>query len=180
MAKFRYRFKKAEETGFVGAYPNFYEGRQGNNQTGATIFLNKDKAIWADIPISYLGNPALKDFGARMRSTQEYATRAGFVGGFPNFFHEDYGKGIVCGTILLGNNAAEWRDVPLIELGNPSLDDIGARMRSAHDYAVRNGYVSGFPNFFHARYGVLTYCGIILIKQGAGIWKEVITLEGPR
>jgi hypothetical protein len=64
------------------------------------------------VPLAELGNN-LNDIGARFRGTHDYATRNGFVGGFPNMFHADYGNGIVCGTILLKQNVAEWHDVLL-------------------------------------------------------------------
>jgi hypothetical protein len=41
----------------------------------------------------------------------DYARRNGFVGGYPNFYHADYGRGVVCGTILLKESGAQWRDV---------------------------------------------------------------------
>lgn len=165
---------------FVGAYPNFHEIRQGNNIVGGTIFLKYGAADWMDVPLSELGKPGIEDFAARMRATTNYAVQNGYVGGFPNGFHADYGKGIVCGTILIRPGSADWRDVPLAELGNPSLDDIGARMRSANDYAAKNGYLGGFPTFHHADYGKGIVCGIILIKRDAGEWRDVVIVEGPR
>ncbi len=164
----------------VGAYPNFHEVRQGNNIVGGTIFLKYGAADWMDIPLAELGYPLINDFAARMRATTNYAVQNGYIGGYPNGFHANYGKGIVCGTILIKPGSADWRDVPLSELGNPALDDIGARMRSANDYASRNGYLSGFPTFHHANYGKGIVCGIILIKRDAGEWRDVIIVEGPR
>lgn len=164
----------------VGAYPNFHEVRKDNNLIGGTIFLNYSAADWMDVPLSDLGNAPLEDFAARMRATTNYAVQHGYIGGFPNGFNTDYGKGMVCGTILIKPGSADWRDVPLAELGNPALDDIGARMRSANDYAARNGYLSGFPTFHHADYGKGIVCGLILIKRDAGEWRDVIIVEGPR
>lgn len=170
----------ATKENVVGAYPNFHEVRQGNNIVGGTIFLKNGTADWMDIPIAELGYPLIDDFAARMRGTTNYAVQNGYVGGYPNGFSANYGKGVVCGTILIKPGSADWRDVPLSELGNPALDDIGARMRSANDYAARNGYLSGFPTFHHANYGKGIVCGIILIKRDAGEWRDVIIVEGPR
>lgn len=180
MAAFRHKANIAAKEGFAGAYPNLHEIRQGNNTVGGTIFIKATVAQWQDVYLSDLGNPPIDDFAARMRATQNYAVQNGYVGGFPTYHHIDYGKGIVCGTVLLGSAAADWRDVPLSELGNPALDDIGARMRSANDYAARNGYLSGFPTFHHIDYGKGIVCGIILIKRSAGEWRDVIIIEGPR
>jgi hypothetical protein len=164
----------------VGAYPNFHEVRQGNNIIGGTVYLNYNWADWKDVPLTELGNVSLDDFAARMRATTNYAVANGYVGGFPNGYNADYGAGMVCGTILLRQGSADFRDVPLSELGNPALDDIGARMRSANDYAARNGYLSGFPTFHHADYGKGIVCGIILVKRDAGFWRDDIIVEGPR
>ncbi len=187
MTAFRHRsdvaYKERHVSQFikiVGAYPNFHEARQGINTVGGTIFLYSTSAQWQDVPVSELGNPPLEDFGARMRATQNYAVRNGYIGGFPNFYQADYGKGIVCGTVLIGSGGADWRDVPIAELGNPPLDDIRARMTSAHDYAFRNGYLGGFPTFYHAETSSGIVCGIVLIKKEAGEWRDVVTIAGPR
>jgi hypothetical protein len=180
MQTFRFRAQKATEFGFVGAFPNFHEARQGINIVGGTIFLRNGMAFWQDVPIGLFGNVSLSDFGGRMRAAQLFATAYGFVGAFPNFFHTDFGRGIVCGTIMLPATAAEWRDVPLSEMGNPPLDDIGARFRAANDYAVRNGFLGGYPNMFHADYGKGVVCGVILIKKEAGEWRDVVIASGPR
>jgi hypothetical protein len=135
---------------------------------------------WLDVAHHLLSYAPLNDFAERMRATQRFAVKFGYIGGFPNYFHADYGSGVVCGTFLLTNKAAEWRDVPITELGNPPLNDIGARMRSANDYAFRNGFLGGFPTFFHADYGKGIVCGIILIKKEAGEWRDVVIAEGPR
>lgn len=177
---FRHRAEYASKNGFAGGFPNFHEARYGNDIVGGTILLKHGLVKWEDVPLSWLGNVQLNDFAGRMRATQNYAVNNGFVGGFPNYFHADYGKGIVCGTFLLGNAVAEWRDVPINELGNPNLDDIGARMRSANDYAFRNGFLGGFPTFYHADYGKGIVCGIILIKKEAGEWRDVVIAAGPR
>lgn len=147
---FRMRSTLATASGFLGAFPNFYSAPRGLGFVSGTIFVTGAAAEWRDVPLTELGDVSLDDFEGRMRATNAYAAKKGFVGGFPNYFHADYGHGIVCGTILLKTEAAEWRDVPLSDLGNPALHDFEARFRATHDYASRNGFVSGFPNLFHA------------------------------
>ena len=80
---------------------------------GGTIFIKPSCGEWRDIPWTLLGKQPLTDFGARMRATADYASRNGFVGGFPNFYNADYGNGTVCGTVLLTPEAADWKDVLL-------------------------------------------------------------------
>lgn len=180
IAAFIHRGGLAANEGFYTAFPNFHEVRKGNNIVGGTIFIRHGFAAWKDVPVAELGNPPQNDFAERMRATQVYATRNGFIGGFPTFHHQVYNGVTVNGTVLLPSAAAEWRDVPLTELGNPPLDDIGARMRSANDYAFRNGFLGGFPTFFHANYGRGIVCGIVLIRKSAGEWKDVVVVQGPR
>jgi hypothetical protein len=190
MREFQHRAKAAADAGFVGAFPNFYYARQVS-EVGGTIFVKAPAAEWRDVPLSALGNPSLDDFEERMRRTNKYATDNGYVGGFPNFFHADHGSGIVCGTILLKPEVAEWRDVALSDLGNPALGDIGQRFRATQDYASRQGFVGGFPNLFHAdvqgvgaRIGQparrFTVCGTVLLKQGHAEWRDVVTDPGIR
>lgn len=188
---FRHRAIVASAKGFVGAFPNFYFGKNRGHEgrginVGGTIFLDPIAAEWRDIPVSELGNVALEDCLGRFRATQVYAQAHGFVGGFPNFFHADYndGRGVVCGTILLKSSAAAgspvWRDVPLSELGNVSLDDPEARFRATQDWASSRGFVGGFPNFWHAdnNDGRGIVCGTILVHEGAQ-WQDVVISLDP-
>jgi hypothetical protein len=184
MRMFRHRADAARKEGFAGAFPNFHEAIYNHDHVGGTIFLRYKSMItqgveWRDVPLAELGNPSLEDFGARMRSTQDYAARNGFVGGFPNFYHADYGSGIVCGTVLLLGRDYEWRDVRFSEIGNPRLDDVGARFRGVNDWAVTKGFVGAFPNFYHADVGAGRVGGTILIKQSAGEWRDVLLFRDP-
>jgi hypothetical protein len=113
------------------------------------------------------------DVGARFRATQDYAKRNGFVGGFPNFYQANNGQVTVRGTLLLLSAIAVWKDVPASELGNPPSDDVGARFRATQDYAKRNGFVGGFPNFYQADYGQGTVYGTLLLPDTTAVWKDV-------
>jgi hypothetical protein len=121
-----------------------------------------------------LGNPPGDDVGARFRATSDYATRNGFVGGFPNFHQANYGRGLVYGTFLFSADAAEWRDVPAAELGYPPGNDVGARFRATNDYANRHGFAGGFPNFYQADYGQGLVYGTLLIRHEAVEWRDVL------
>jgi hypothetical protein len=179
MEEFRQRAKIAAQQHFVGGFPNFYYATYGYDHVGGTIFIKSTTAEWRDVPLADLENVSLEDFAGRMRATNAYASRNGFVGGFPNYFHADYGRGIVCGTVLITLLGAEWRDVPLSELGNPTLDDFEARFRATQDYAIRNGFVGGFPNLFHADYGRGIVCGTVLLRPGFAEWQDVLLFRDP-
>ena len=174
MDAFRQRARAASDRGFLGAFPNFYEAKYGNRVVGGTIMFQVGQAEWRDVPIIDLGNPGLNDFDLRMRATQDYAVRQGFVGGFPNFFHADHGTGLVCGTVLLPAASVEWRDLPWTEIGAPDLGDIDARFRGVHDWAVAHMFVGGFPNMYHADQANGRVAGAVLVKPGAGTWEDVL------
>ncbi|MCK9861354.1 hypothetical protein [Paenibacillus sp. ATY16] len=177
MSTFRAINVKATEAGFKGGYPNFYKAIYGINTYYGSINFLESNCLFRDIPINELGNPQLNDFAQRMKAVQDYAVKNGFVGGFPTYFIADYHHGIVCGTILLNSNQAEWRDIPY---GQIDLKDIGARFRATHDYAIKNGFRGGFPNFYHADYPTGRVGGSILIKLGAAEWRDDLMLEGVR
>jgi hypothetical protein len=181
---FRSRADHAGRLGFTGAIPNFYfADRPAGAQVGGTIFVQGPGVVWRDVPVEELQNAPFEDFGACMRATQDYAVRNGFVGGFPNF-HRASRNGIeVRGTILLSAEVAEWRDVPLMALGSPALDDVEQRFRATQDYASREGFVGGFPTMYHSAGGRFEMrgnprCGTILLKTGQAEWRDVET-RGP-
>src|SRR5207247_5832171 len=96
----------------------------------------------------------MSDLPIRFRDAADRAAQTGFVGAFPNFYKADRPGGtVVGGTIFVKSTTAEWRDVFLEELGNPALDDVGARFRATQDYAVHHGFIGGFPNLYHADHG---------------------------
>jgi hypothetical protein len=183
-AAFRHRAEAATRLGFPGGFPNFhYADRPAGAQVAGTIFVKSPAAQWRDVPLNELRNAPLSDFGECMRAAHDYAVRHGFVSGFPNFFRAQAGQTMVCGTVLLSSDVAEWRDVSLLELGRPSLDDIGARFRATQDYANRNGFVGGYPNMYHRENGprqlnASPYCGTILLKREFAEWQDVQT-RGP-
>ena len=123
-SRFRETFDYAKKQGYAAGFPNFFHADHGNGIVCGTILLKSDAIEWRDVPISELNNIDLNDLDGRFRETFTYATkqglaverhgaRHGFIGGFPNFFSANYGNGIVCGTVLLKSNVAEWQDVYL-------------------------------------------------------------------
>lgn len=181
---FRNRADHAGRLGFTGAIPNFYfADRPAGAQVGGTILVRGPGVVWRDVPASELQNAPFEDFGACMRATQDYAVRNGFVGGFPNFHRATKKSTEVRGTILLTAEVAEWRDVPLMTLGYPNLEDVEQRFRATQDYASREGFVGGFPTMYHSAGGRLEMpgnprCGTILLKAGQAEWRDVET-RGP-
>lgn len=168
MSQLRCANKYASEHNFLGAYPNFHHAYKPALVFG-TIFINKYAGEWKDIKANDIGNPATPD--ARFRAVNDYAAKNGFLGALPNFFEADYGQGKVYGTIFIKKDAGEWRDIKASELGNPQTME--ERFRAINDYATRNGFLSGFPNFHEANNGQGTVYGAVLLKRTAGEWQDI-------
>jgi hypothetical protein len=107
----------------------------------------------------------------RFRTVNDWATKRGYRGGYPNFHWTNYGKGPVYGSMLIKTSAADWRDIPASELGNPKTPE--DRFRAVSDWAARNGYRGGYPNFHQANYGRGVVYGAVLIKREAADWRDI-------
>lgn len=166
---------RKKPSGFVGGYPTMSSARNVGYDLNGAVLLRASGVEFRDVPLADLKSPPLEDFGARMRAAQVYATENGFVGGFPTFEHADYGRGIVCGTVLLKKEAAEHRDVPLNRLGG-DIEDFVKRFGETHNYAKELGFVGGFPNMFYADYPDKgRVCGTILVKASVAEWQDIRT-----
>lgn len=174
-------FKETQGRVHVAAYPTFLDpGPHGSDVYANAVCFTRDQVEWRDVPISDLEHVALDNFGDRMRASNSYASRRGFLAAFPTYFHAQRNNEIVCGTVLIPRETAEWRDVPLAELQGARLDDPESRFIATHRYAVQHGWLSGFPNMFHATYDGVLVCGSIFIKFGAGSLRDVFIAFGPR
>jgi F-box protein 11 len=171
--RFRQANDYAHAHGFTSAFPNFHEADYGLGVVHGTFLLGRDAAEWRDIPATELGNSDPRDAAGRFRATHDWAVRNGYLGGYPNFHRADHGGGTVYGTILIKRESAVWRDVPASELGNPPVDDVGARFRAAADWAVRRGFAAGFPNFHQADHGSGVVYGTILFPSDRIRWRDV-------
>ncbi|MFI7481401.1 trypsin-like serine protease [Kocuria sp. M1R5S2] len=115
----------ASAHGSPGGFPAFFDGDYGDGLRLGTYLLTPRAAEWRDVSLYHLNlrENQLGDVEARFRATQDYATANGFVGGFPNMFHArtsvfDPFRGgrreeIVCGTVLVRHEEAQWADILL-------------------------------------------------------------------
>lgn len=158
---------------FLSGFPNFHEADYGQGVVYGTFLLGSDVADWRDLRAADLGSPPAGDVGARFRATNDWAHRNGYLSGFPNFHQADYGAGTVYGSVLIKQGAAEWRDIPARDLGSPPDHDVPARFRATSDWAARNGFAAGFPNFHQADHGSGTVYGTILFPHGRVQWRDV-------
>jgi hypothetical protein len=157
--------------GFEGAFPTFHSADYGRGRMFGLVLLRKGGAEFRDVLYSALHNSHPDDVGTRFRRTHDYAYDNGYVSGFPTMFQAGSGEKTVCGTILLTDEIAEWKDVRVADLGYIDLDDLQERFRRTHDYAMYHGYEGGLPNLHQTNYGDGRgiVCGTILLKKGSGI-----------
>ena len=154
--------------------PHFYNG---------ALVVSGPGVVWRDVSITKLtSNPELflKDFSFRMRETNQYATNQldypeRYVGAFPTMFIADYhdGRGMVCGTVFLKPEAAEWHDLSKSVLGNPEIVPIEgypARFIGTQKFAENvpgDRFAGGFPTCFHADKIGDVVCGALLLNHSA-------------
>jgi hypothetical protein len=171
--RFRLVNDYASARGFVSGFPNFHEADHGQGVVGGVFLLPSSTAEWRDVPRATYGVFHIEDVPALFRSANDYAGTIGFPAAYPNCHQQDWGAGVVYGTILLKDGSVEWRDVPRSDLGSPSIGDVGAMMRAANDYAGANGFAAGFPTFHQADHGAGVVYGINCIRQGYAEWRDV-------
>jgi hypothetical protein len=164
-ARFRGTHDFARRHGFAGGYPNFHRAGSPGGPIFGSLLLRDSVAVFRDVSAAELGHPDAQDVGARFRAAHVFARQNGFIGAVPNFFEAGEGAGLVYGTMLLREGVAEFRDVSAAELGNPDLADIAGRFRATHDHARRQGFMAGFPNFFHADLPGGRVFGTLLIRE---------------
>ena len=172
-ARFRATHDFARRNGFMGGFPNFNFATGPRGTVFGSMLLKDSVAAFRDVTASELGNPDEQDLGARFRACHVFARQNGFIGAFPNFFHAGEGPGRVYGTTLLREGVAEFRDVAAGELGNPDPADISTRFRVTHDFARRNGFLAGYPNFFLADQPQGRVYGTILIKEADAAFADL-------
>ncbi len=116
------------------------------------------------------------------RNRARAAANTPFVGGYPNFYEARHGRDHVGGTVFVKAETAQWRDVELAELNNVSLDDFAGRIRATQDYAALNGFVGGFPTYYHAQQQRIqqegqpthvTVCGTVLLTAEGAEFRDV-------
>jgi lamin tail-like protein len=175
--RFRLVNDYATSRGYFSGFPNFHEADYGRGPVGGVFLLPSNIAEWRDVPRSTYGVYHIEDVPALFRAAATYAVAQGYPGAYPNCHQQDYGSGVVYGTILLKPGKAEWRDVSRAALGSPAIDDVGAMMRAASDYAAANGFAAAFPTFHQANHGAGVVYGLVLIPPGNAEWQDVLIAD---
>ena len=157
----------AAKKGYCSGYPSFHDARHGRGIVVGGIFLLTTRvAEWRDAPLGPYGARNVDDVPRLFRAAASYAASENYPGAYPNCHWSQHGSEPVFGTIMIRPGTAEWRDVPAEALGSPSVDDVGAMMRAASQYAMNKGFAAGFPTFHHAGEGSSRVYGVVLINPG--------------
>lgn len=108
------------------------------------------------------------------RRTNDYLGEKGYRAALPDLVVEDDGYMFVTvfkdGVGYSDVNAAEY-------FAGIDTYDIPARFRASHDYANKNGYAFGYPNFHQQIYDNQLVYGTNLISNNAAEYKEVLGSE---
>jgi hypothetical protein len=172
--RFRLVNDYAIKKGYVSGFPNFQEADHGQGIIFGGIFLLPARvAEWRDVPRDTYGVYHIEEVPALFRGAAAYAASHNYPGAYPNCHQQDHGGGVLYGTILIKPGMAQWKDVPRATLGNPAINDVGAMMRGASDYALANGFAAGFPTFDQADHGSGVVYGVVLISAGNADWRDV-------
>lgn len=118
--------------------------------------------------------------GHKFRAANNWAVRNGLGGAWPTFHFGNKldGKGQYYGHMLLPTSVADFADVPASEYKNFGATTPVGMLAAAHDFAIRNGYAAGFPNWHQAEYSGEVVYGTILIRQEVVLeWRDVPSRE---
>ncbi|MBD2078673.1 hypothetical protein [Leptolyngbya sp. FACHB-17] len=176
--------KQCEQLGGTGKFGFHYfreykragQNYENNKLEREAYDFGKQFATWLSNQLASNPAPIIDwSFDARFRAVNDWASKHSYVSAFPNFHQANSGSGLVYGGVLLNSGTAVLRDVPVAELGNPSTDE--ERFRAVNDWAARNGYVAGFPNFHQADNGQGVVFGVVLLNSGTAVVRDVPMAE---
>ncbi len=171
-----FRFRQANRYaglhGYAAGYGNFHEADYGAGRVRGTILLKPGTVVaYRDVYDFQLGGVPLSNIPELFRQANNHAWRNGYAVALPTFEQRYDGWGVVYGINFLNSNSYEPRSVPVGDLGYPDINDAGAMMRAANDYAVSRGYAAGLPTFHAANYGGPTVYGLLLFYPGTvAVW----------
>ncbi len=112
------------------------------------------------------------DIADRFRTIDNWCTHNSYPCGWPNFHQATYTNPTrtAYGHFLFKPSVVHWQDVPAAEYAANSLR---TRFTGAHDYALRQGYQHGFPNFQEQDYGQGVVFGTYLVPPNTAHFADV-------
>ncbi len=173
--RFRTANRYAGIHGYAAGFGNFHEANYGAGVVRGTMLLKSGTvAHYREVYRSILGNTALSNIPELFRRAQDYGNTYGLGVALPTFEQGNNGSGVVYGINFLHSSVVEFRDVPGWAIGYPDVNDAGAMMRAANDYAVANGFAAGLPTFHSATYNGTRVYGMNLIRAGYADSRDVL------
>ncbi len=159
---------------FGGGFPTWVSG----SGVLEAILINDEALEWRDVNwLLALGYDwSAENVPHRFRRSHDNAVTEGFAAGYPNFHQAVTNEGLVFGTELFKQDTVEWRDVKRSDMLYFDEGDWAARFRATHDYAVRKGFVGGYPNFHQANASAGYVYGTILLPADTAQW---VGIPGP-
>ncbi|MFP2960021.1 hypothetical protein ACLEPN_19885 [Myxococcus sp. 1LA] len=173
--RFRTASRYAGVHSYAAGFGNFHEANYGAGVVRGTILLKSGTvAHYREVYRSALGNTALSNIPELFRRAQDYGNAYGLGIALPTFEQGNNGSGVVYGINFLHPSVVEFRDVPGWAIGYPDVNNAGAMMRAANDYAVANGFAAGLPTFHSATYDGTQVYGMHLIRAGYADSRDVL------
>jgi WD40 repeat protein len=150
----------ARRSGFVTGYPTFHRSRNPEAATVQTVLLKNPGAKMIRISLdefceafSFARSTSQDVFTRLLQAADSWFTEKGYAGALPSFFAETRaGNSPEFEIAVLSGEHYGRREIALRELQD--LNDAESLFRQVHLWAVKSGFVSGFPTF-HMQAGQL-------------------------
>eukprot|EP01102_Stenamoeba_stenopodia_P017412 TRINITY_DN6227_c0_g1_i5.p2 TRINITY_DN6227_c0_g1~~TRINITY_DN6227_c0_g1_i5.p2 ORF type:complete len:214 (+),score=58.72 TRINITY_DN6227_c0_g1_i5:159-800(+) len=108
--------------------------------------------------------PTELKFTDRFRAVHQWATKHGYVSGFPTFQQHAGDDGSIYGAVVIKAGCGEVRELPASALNNEAAAP--ARFRAVHEYALANGFSGAFLTFNDGGSTDAPTYGVCLMKEG--------------
>ncbi|MGI0480364.1 hypothetical protein ACN4EE_06195 [Geminocystis sp. CENA526] len=131
--------------------------------------------IFPKMEVSKANAQDYRTIEGRFRQVNDWGTRNGYVSCFPNFHQANYGRGVVFGAICLKGGGIKSESLYAVDLGYPQSHD--QRFRAVNDWAGKNRWATGYPNFHQLDRGKGLFYGAILFPADAVVRMDIPAQE---
>lgn len=146
----------ARRAGFVTGYPTFVRGQHGKQATVQVVLLRGERAKTIQVSLDdFYSATTVPQFDYQsqaeliddwLRRVDLWSRGKGYKGALPSYYavHRS-DEAPEFEVTLLSGPSFKRREIDLDELGD--VQDVELIFRQVHSWAVKSGFVSGFPNF---------------------------------
>lgn len=142
-------------------------------------YLYKDGLEVRDVSHSDLGNPSMHDIREFFRGAHTYATKNGFVGGYPTFKTSGGDYSAKHRVVLLSDKVAQAKPVPEAELNGAQHNDLSCYFGNFHSVArnMTPFRTTGYPACHVQGEGAdRTHLGVF-IRHNVGVHTRIYASE---